>query len=86
MQRYTVQFFYGNSYAVPDGTDVEYFDSLRAIKDTLYCRSDFDPYYPCVDDSAEAYVWIGEHTDVTDAYPDYRVYFGPRGGLLHERC
>ena len=30
-------------------------------------------------------VWAGEHhSDVTDLYPDFRVSYGPRGGIRWE--
>ena len=39
------------------------------------------------DNPRDAYfiVWAGKHySDVTDLYPDFKVYFGPRGGICWE--
>lgn len=81
----TAQWFGGRSYALPDGKDVEHFASIQDAKDTLWRRSDFDPFYPCVEDS-EMLCYFGELEDVTDIYPDFRLYIGPGGGVRREAC
>lgn len=85
---YTWQWFGGSSYADPGPTDVEYAESTREI--VRACRSRYenrDGRTPCVEyyrydesDPVVAYAWIGRIDDTTDAYPDYIVTFGPRGG------
>jgi hypothetical protein len=79
----TAQFFYGPSYANPDGTDVEQFDSIAAVGRMLQSRADFDPYYPCVE-NAEALVWKGHLEDVTDLDPDMSIVLGPKGGIRRD--
>lgn len=81
----TAQYF-GPNLVAPEGNDVEHFSSLQDAKDALWRRADFDPYYPCQDESAEMVIWRGTLTDVTDLYPDYRLYVGPKGGIKKETC
>ena len=40
------------------------------------------------DDERDAYfiVWCGELDDITDKYPDFKVSYGPRMGIIWERC
>ena len=83
--RYTAQYF-GANLALPEGTEVEYFDSLQSAKNAFWRRTDFDPQYPCQDNSAEMLLWKGMLLDVEDLYPDYRLYIGPKGGVNKEDC
>jgi len=76
----------GASYAV--GTvdrDCEEFDSLRAAKRVLEARADFDPHYPCVDESSML-IWFSDPRGVQDPYPDRELTIGPRGGVRSTIC
>jgi hypothetical protein len=65
-------------------TDVTYYRSIKEACEAYYhfaCDSRY--WYP---DQTEALLWFGSYKDVTDIYPDYRLYVGPRGGIKKERC
>lgn len=82
----TAQWFGGSSYGAPDGTEVEHYGSIKNAKDVLYSRADnADGRTPCVEES-EMLIWLGTLDDVTDQYPEFRLYFGPRGGIRKENC
>ena len=81
----------GSSYAVFDvhnPDDVERFPSLAAAKEEFLSRLS-DPYYPCVyadtpeHGGPEAWCFYG---DEVGEYPDFILYFGPRGGIRVELC
>ena len=76
----TAQFFYGIGYASPSGTDVEHFFSLSDVLDTLYFRYHDKIHFPCVEE-CEAQIFVGHINDVSDVYPDYNAFFGPRGAV-----
>lgn len=70
--------------------DVEEFDSLQSARDTFESRNDFDPHFPCTDESAEMQLFLidprSENSKPTDAfcdiYPDRLLTIGPRGGTV----
>ena len=78
----------GSDYAAPNGhddRDVERFQSLKDAADTFWRRSDFDPYYPCVDDeTTEMHVYFG--TEYHENGPDRIIRLGKRGGIKVERA
>lgn len=83
----------GSSYGV--GTipeDLEEFDSLKQAIRVFDARyNEFDPYYPCVDNSSSAWVFFGTIEEVSansngDYYPDRVLSFGPRGGVKVEHA
>lgn len=78
----------GYSYAPSMPDDLEHFDSLREAVDACrYRESGSDSYYPCVEYGEGAYaarLYRGHLTasDLEgDAYPDYVIEVGPRGGM-----
>lgn len=71
----------GSSYAVAGSDDRERMSSIKEAKETFWRRADYDPAFPCVEDS-EAYLYFDKGGD----YPEYRLYMGPRGGVRMERC
>ena len=74
--------------------DVEEFRSIKQARDIFESRVDFDPYYPCVDESAEMLLFFSDpRNDETDdeslidpGYPDMVLSMGPRGGVHILRC
>ena len=83
---YTVQAFANNgSWAAPDGTEsLNHFSNRAEVNDGLEDWGDIVARY---DDREDAYlmVWCREHLDdVTDLYPDFKVSYGPRGGIRWE--
>ena len=89
MKKYACFFFGGSSYAVPCcETDEPEFrcNSLKAAREWL-ARVPDDSYFPCCYDDQpdeggpELWAFCTESRD----YPDYRVFFGPRGGVRSER-
>ena len=83
---YTAQTFANNgSWAVPWGTD-----SLHHCFNRNDVNSVLETWGDCVahyDERNDAYlmVWACEHhSDVTDLYPDFKVCYGPRGGIRWE--
>lgn len=86
MKRWAV-FYGGGSYSAPSATEAEEFDSLKAVKNCYYWPlHDEDSYYPCVDESAEVYVWNRCPHEEADPYPDLIIKAGPRGGLIVGPC
>lgn len=82
---FTIQTYsHCGNYATPEPTDVEH--------GTLdYVLGVFDDWRDSVgryseESDAYAYLWKGNLTDVTDAYPDYELTSGPRGGIRRNRC
>lgn len=72
---------YSHSYI---DTDVETFTSLSAARQELQRRENGgDPYYPAVEQS-EMTVWKTDPRGDQDAYPDYLLTIGPRGGVRTE--
>ena len=80
----TAMWYGGSSYTTPYPDEVEHFSGLKQAKDIFWARSDFDPYYPCVDETSEMWVVFGVHDSIE--YPDCIIKFGPRGGIVIERC
>ena len=83
---YTVQTFADNgNWAAPWGTDSLHHCVNRA--DVNNVLEDWGDQVNFTDDRKEAYlmVWCREHlNDVTDQYPDFKVSYGPRGGIRWE--
>ena len=69
----------GPNYSVPGPDDREEFPSIAAAKCALWARSDFDPYYPCVQDSE-----MHLHHAADSEYPFAVLTIGPRGGVRRE--
>ena len=83
---YTVQAFANNgNRAAPDGTEsLNHYSNRAEVNDGLENWGDIVARY---DDRSDAYlmVWCREHhSDVTDLYPDFKVSYGPRGGIRWE--
>lgn len=73
----------GSSYSAPDpARDLETFNSLRDARAAFESRADHDPYRPCVDESTELHVYIGEYSENG---PDRIFRLGTRGGTIMER-
>jgi hypothetical protein len=62
----------------------EEFDNLQQVKDTLWRRMD-DYYYVCPGTDQEFIVYTVDPAENDDAEPVWRVFFGPREGIRHER-
>lgn len=68
---------------------VEEFSSIKHARDIFGSRADFDPYYPCVDESAEMHLFFSDPRNDEDSddslidpgYPDRVLSLGPRGGV-----
>ena len=82
---YTAQTIADNgNWAAPDGTQSLYLrDNREGVNRVLETWGDCVNHY---DDRKDAYlmVWAGHHSDVTDLYPDFKVSYGPRGGIRWE--
>ena len=83
---YTAQTFADNgNWAAPWGTDsLHHCDNRTDVNSVLEDWGDsvgrFDPR-----EDAYLMVWCREHLeDVTDLYPDFKVSYGPRGGIRWE--
>jgi hypothetical protein len=92
-------FYGGSSYSYTHITNksVEEFASLQEAQKTFWSRTNFDPHYPCTDETAEIQITFedprvyGKHSMLDDTliefgYPDRIIRFGPRGGIIVERC
>lgn len=77
-------FYGGSNYSTMiSEEDVEQFRSIQSAKDTFWRRTDFDPYYPCVED-AEMHLFFS-YPNLDDLYPDRIIRLGKRGGVYCER-
>jgi len=80
--RVTMLWHGGSNYAVPTEDDGETFASLKDAKAAFWRRADFDPRFPCVENS-EAWIYFGG--TVHDNGPDRILRIGTRGGVVVER-
>jgi len=83
---YTAQAFADNgTWAAPGGREsLHFFSNREEVNGGLDDWADIVGRY---DDREDAYlmVWCSEHhSDVTDEYPDFKVSYGPRGGIRWE--
>lgn len=82
---YTIQVFVAG-YGHPDGRDVVYVNNLRDAKFHLSAYHEEAEQVGAGYEPSTAYLWKGEHKDVTDMYPDFVLTMGPRGGIHHAPC
>jgi hypothetical protein len=75
----------GSSYSAPTNEDTEEFSSIQSAKDAFWRRADFDPYYPCVEDSSML-LYFSDPRETNDPYPDRELTLGPRGGIRSTPC
>ena len=83
---YTAQTFCNTgNFAGPDGRQsLHHCDNRQQVNNVLDKWSDEVNF---IDDPRYTYlmVWCSEHLeDVTDLYPDFKVSYGPRGGICWE--
>ena len=85
MSKYYAHWYGGGNYSAPSMSDnPEYFDSLEEIKREFWSRRHTDLHYPLVGGESEYHVFKYDPRQVDDAYPDYVISFGPRGGVRVE--
>lgn len=83
---YTLQLFSeSGNYASPDGKDCSHHWSKSSVNATFADWGDEQDRYGYRSD-AYARVWRGHIDDVTDAYPDFELRYGPRGGIVWHPC
>lgn len=82
---YTVQFFIAG-YSAPEGTDVEYCRSLKAVKAAVKAAHEEACRYGAGYEPTSAAIFYGKVPDVTDMYPDAMAETGPRGGVHISGC
>ena len=84
----TMFFHGGSSYAsfdVSSADDAERFSGIKAARDEFESRVNGNrSRFPCVDESAEAWIFFGEFDDIRGDYPDRIIKVGPRGGIIVE--
>ena len=83
---YTAQTFTTDgNWAAPWGTDsLHHCDNRKDVNDVL---ANWGDEINSIGNRRDAYlmVWCREHLkDVTDLYPDFKVSYGPRGGIRWE--
>lgn len=78
--------WFAEGFSAPDHGDYEEFANLTAVKDELWRRSEDSHFmHAGVEAGAEFLVWDHDPRAASDPYPTWRVYFGARGGIRHER-
>ena len=77
------QFYGGYSYAVPYPDDYEEFESIGAAKEAFRQRMDFDPKYPCTDNTARMLLFF-DKPEIQE-YPDRIIKIGRCGGIINEQ-
>ena len=83
--RYTYQTLTeSGSFSAPWGDDVGHADSLDQLRAALDWWA--GEVSALADEPAWLRVWMGHETDVTDLYPDFEVFQGPRGGMVRVPC
>lgn len=79
--KYTYQKF-SNGFSTPDGSDVGHASTMDELLWVAEGWKDVvERYHDLADADASIMVWKGVHKDVTDVYPDFELYYGPRGGV-----
>ena len=85
---YTAQRMAANSnWAAPAGDSGESLYHCNNRSDVNESLEEWGDMVALYDNREDAYlmVWCREHLeDVTDLYPDFRVSYGPRGGIRWE--
>jgi len=83
---YTAQAFADNgNWAAPDGKGLLYHCDNRSDVNTVL--EEWGDVVDQFDNRKDSFlmVWCSEHlNDVTDLYPDFKVSYGPRGGIRWE--
>lgn len=90
----------GSSYSAGDMKDLEEFRSIRSAKFALIeryesgggrsCRAQRVGQeaewtrFPAVDLTSSMEVYTYDPREVVDPWPDFRLFFGPRGGVQRE--
>ena len=75
------------NWAAPAGDDIESLCHCCSRADVNESLEGWADTVGRLDPREVAYfiVWTGEHySDVTDLYPDFKVSYGPRGGIRWE--
>ena len=76
-------FYGGSSYSWGTLEDIEEFDSIHEMRETLRDRrKGRDSSYPTVDTSACMYVWSEKPTMAEWDTPDRIYEIGPKGGIV----
>lgn len=87
MATYTVQLHsLSGSFASPWGDDVKHATSRAHVRELVEDWADEHPRIGADRVDAHALVWKGRLDDVTDAYPDWELTVGPRGGMHWQCC
>lgn len=87
MTKVTMQVWMGNNYAPPEGFEVVHCPSLKGAKHWFKYMPDREKLVSKLDENVFALLFIGDYyDDVTNLSPDYKLSFGPKGGLRCERC
>lgn len=76
--------YFAANMRAPERHEREEFDNLQQVKDTLWRRMD-DRYYVMPGTDQEFLVYTVDPAQSDDAEPVWRVFFGPRQGIRHER-
>jgi len=76
--------YFALNMRTPYNEEREEFANLQAVKDTLWRRMD-DRYYVMPGTDQEFLVYTVDPAEYDDAAPEWRVFFGPREGIRHER-
>ena len=83
--RYTYQTLTeSGSFSAPWGDDVGHASSTAELRSALECWT--GEVSAVADEPAWLRVWIGHEDDVTDLYPDFELFQGPRGGAVKVPC
>ena len=84
---YTIQLHsLSGCFSTPWGTDVKHARTMVDVHDELHYWADQHPHVGADRCDAHALVWKGTIDDVTDAYPDFELTMGPRGGIRRQPC
>jgi len=85
----------GHSYSTRvTNQDIEEFNSLKHARDIFESRNNFDPYYPCTDETASMWLFFTDPSNhelpddalIDSGYPDRVLEVGPRGGVVSSNC
>jgi len=83
--KYTIMFISNSgSFAVPQMDDVKIVKSKKSIAEYLewWCKQ----HDKVGADRKNASIWISKGVMDYIEYPDFNMFYGPRGGVQIERC
>jgi hypothetical protein len=82
MKNITALFHGGSAYEMPQGNEVEHYNSIKEAKEEMIYRKENRNRYPCLD--PKMICSYGTLNDLTDIYPDFILKMNKNGNVIKE--